>query len=1019
MATRKIYGSSAELQNYLIENIAPNYFDFSQVNNYRAGLFGYINEVISVITMDTHNAVNVARREFYPVSAENPKSFYKMAALQKIGLPTVTPARCKAILILDRDQVIENSTYKNGVYTCVIDKVMKIIADDRSLCLLYPIVIISNEYNGEWTHTIHYDKSVTNDLDKTKSSSYITNRTLNKDAHRYILMEVQLYQCERQIKSELVTKDSSIETVSLTFDFEGDLAGFEAFYVQNPDQSSPVQLKKLLQGQSMVQTPFCYYRMITDNQLEISFPRNIYFTPDLNSEIRLEIYTSLGKKGEFSTFEGDLACSMESEDYPYNNNMTFLGKTNGSASYAEDIPSKEEYREIVKAAYATNDTITTSNDIQILFDLYSKTLNKMFFRKKRDDSFERLYGAYIVLKDEKGNVVPANTLTLNMVISEFDSYNETSKRTILKPGNLFEYDPASDSATIYTGKKVHDLTITDDLSPFEGSSERFIYTNPFLIMCTLYPNLVGYYINTMAETRSVEYVYMNDSSITQFVGGNFSVNRHAIGGENFYKFSIQITSTTTDFSEKEIISIPKKEDADYYIRAKENGTITRIYYDEKIGVPFADILYKSGKTDRIQIGSYVDKNEPEIVDLPEDDKDEEPSLELPMEPIEDGYYYHTGYTLTVRVYESFIEGDIIAIKKVTDKGRIRAVTEIEHCLYDDGKYIPMVIEDFDEDKKIYTLVGYISTDDVFDSEHLTINHGIFSQSGNVATETSIPYNGIRMDVSVFYRYNDQNFSHKYSGFDYLKLHTLTNTYMENSEDGISLIQFVSFVRSVLSFNQIDDSTDDDKEDFTDITNIRIKDVPLVNAYWSKQGSNFDYMITSIREDYNVLQDIFFDLENNFGFDMKFYNTFGKSKFFRVGQKQNWNSLNCVNCSFYFGVYLSAITSQAAFLEKFRAYVKEYIESINTITPGQQSIYILNMTRSIQKKFKEIGYLEYYGFNIFNETAQKIEPIPNIEMTKELMMNYIPEFINIASHMENGSMVPNIDVEFLNPTDDAP
>ena len=117
MATQKVYGSSAEIQSYLIENIAPNYFDFDQVNNYRSGIFGYVNEALSVITMDTHNAINIARREFYPVSAQNPKSFYKMAALQQIGLPTVTPGQLRAVLLLDRNEVIAKCQYsKDGVY---------------------------------------------------------------------------------------------------------------------------------------------------------------------------------------------------------------------------------------------------------------------------------------------------------------------------------------------------------------------------------------------------------------------------------------------------------------------------------------------------------------------------------------------------------------------------------------------------------------------------------------------------------------------------------------------------------------------------------------------------------------------------------------------------------------------------------------------------------------------------------------------------------------------------------------
>ena len=173
MATQKVYGSSAEIQSYLIENIAPNYFDFDQVNNYRSGIFGYVNEALSVITMDTHNAINIARREFYPVSAQNPKSFYKMAALQQIGLPTVTPGQLRAVLLLDRNEVIANSQYsKDGVYSCVIDNTMSILAGNIPFSLLYPIVIISNESNGIWTHTAHYDKSISNDLDTNKSNNY-------------------------------------------------------------------------------------------------------------------------------------------------------------------------------------------------------------------------------------------------------------------------------------------------------------------------------------------------------------------------------------------------------------------------------------------------------------------------------------------------------------------------------------------------------------------------------------------------------------------------------------------------------------------------------------------------------------------------------------------------------------------------------------------------------------------------------------------------------------------------------
>ena len=1035
MATKRTYGSSAEIQNFLIENIAPNYFDFENTNNYRSGLFGYINEVISVITMDTHNAINIARREFYPVSAQNPRSFYKMAAVQQIGLPTVTPARCNAVLLLDRDEILENSKLSNGVYTCVIDSTVQIMADNIPFSLLYPIVIISSETNGTWTHTTHYDKSVSNDLDiDPANNNYIVNRTINRDGKRYLMLSVILYQCARNPKSEMVTTDTSVETVSIQYKFEGDLANFEVFYIEEPEESTPVQLKKLMEGQAMVQSPFCYYKLINSNQLEISFPKNIFFNPEMNSEIRVDFYTSLGKKGEFPNFKGELACSMDSEDYPYNNNMTMFGVINGAARFAENIPSLDEYKEKVKAAYATNKTITSDNDLQHLFDERSGSNNKIVFKKKRADAFDRTYGAYILLKDSASNVVPTNTMTVSLSLNQFDSYNDATTKAVIRPGTLFEYEVSEDGIEVYTGKKVEDLVLTDDLSSYDESTDRFVYTNPFLIMCTLNPNLVGYYINSMEESKTVEYTYMNDNSIIQFIGNNFKIERNAIKGEDFYRISMQI-SPTQDLNQEDIVTVPKVENSDYYIRATRDGIVKEVVYDEEVGTVVANILYDDNTTDQIQIGSFVNQEPGDEDDTEESEEEgtsyEDDDSEEEAVSIDDGFYYHTGYTLNVKVYDHFVEGDVLATKKVTDHGRIRAGIEIENLLYDNGLYIPMVIEEYDESTNIYTLAGYISTDDILDSDdHLLIRNGIHVLNGGENEDISLPYKNLKFNVSVFYKNNTSNLTHKYANFDYFHSHTLTNTYKENSEDGISLIQFIQYIRSTLTFSQPDPDEEagetetdvtlpdeESEEDLDESLIIAIKEMPLTKANWLKSEDNFSYMINSMSENYELLQEMFYDLENNYGFDLKFYNTYGKSKFFKVGLRDSWSALSRVNCSFNFGVYLSAVTSESTFLEKFRAYIKDLVESINSMNQAQQSIYIFSMINQIQKAFPEIGYMEYYGFNDFNESVQKIEPIGKSEMSDEMLTSYIPEFINIASHISNGEIIPNIDVTFLNAHED--
>lgn len=1080
MATQRKYTSTADVQDFMINNIATKYFDFENVNVYRTGLFGYVNEIIAQITMDTHNAINIARREFYPVTAENPRSFFKMAALQKIGLPLVTPGQCKAVLILNRDEVIDNSTYKNGIYTCVIDKTTTIMADNIPFSLLYPIVIVSNETNGVWNHTIHYDKSNTNDLDKQKSNYYISHRTINQDGKRYLLLSVTLYQCIMETKSEMVTNDGLIETVSVLFDFDGDLANFEVFYLEDPEESNPVQLIKLIQGQAMVEVPFCYYRLLDANQIELTFPNNIYFTPELNSEIHCNIYTSLGKAGEFPSFKNDLSCKMNSETYPYNNNMTMLGRLDGKCHLALDIPSMNSYKETIKAAYATNNTITTSNDLQVLFDEMSRNYNKIVFRKKRHDAFDRLFGAYLLMRDEQNNIIPTNTLTIKLTLSDFDSYHEAHTKAIIKPGRLFEYNPDDNSLEVYTGVPVDDLKLIDDLTEYD-ESERFIYTNPFLIMCTLDPNLVGYYINSIDLSSSVEYTFMNDDSVMQFIGNNFAIDRNAIYGQDYYKFSIQI-SPTMDLESGDVVRVPEQSEVDYLVRAEASGFITRIYFDRDLGTPMAEIMYEGGIVETLQLGSYID-DEPV-----EDEEDEEPTYSGEededidqFEEFKDNYYVHAGYDLAVKPFEKFMEGDIIAYKKVRDKGKIRAALDIDGVLFDNSLYIPMTIEYYDQETNVYTLVGYIATDDIIDTDNtILVSNGIYGAGGGEDEDVAIPFKNLHFSVNVFYRSTDITIPHKYSDFDYFRLYTMTNTYMENSEEGIALIQFVGFVRSTLLFNEVeimppeepedypddyeeddfpdepveepteedendeslDESleldedeeneyvSDDTEEDAAELEEygsneldsdifVTIKEIPLIKADWIKQADNYIYIINSLQENYDTLQTLYYDLENNFNFDLKFYNTFGKSVAFRVGIGKTYKPLSKVNCSVRFGVMCPGFASKSQILAELRSFIKNYIESINSDTGNIQSIYMLSLVKEIYNKFQNISYCEYYGINEFNAAeSQKIVPVPTSLMSEDLLNNHVPEFLNISSYMENGISVADIDIDFLDSAEEV-
>ena len=87
MAKIHNYSSIADIQEFWINDIASQYFDFNDTNNYKVGMFGYINEVMSTVTQDAFNTINIAKREFYAATAENIDSFYKMARRKAASTP--------------------------------------------------------------------------------------------------------------------------------------------------------------------------------------------------------------------------------------------------------------------------------------------------------------------------------------------------------------------------------------------------------------------------------------------------------------------------------------------------------------------------------------------------------------------------------------------------------------------------------------------------------------------------------------------------------------------------------------------------------------------------------------------------------------------------------------------------------------------------------------------------------------------------------------------------------------------
>jgi hypothetical protein len=174
----------------------------------------------------------------------------------------------------------------------------------------------------------------------------------------------------------------------------------------------------------------------------------------------------------------------------------------------------------------------------------------------------------------------------------------------------------------------------------------------------------------------------------------------------------------------------------------------------------------------------------------------------------------------------------------------------------------------------------------------------------------------------------------------------------------------------------------------------VNSVPLVRASTMLDQDMANQFYASLSEQYNYIFSIIDKVTNNYSVDMKFYNTYGKSKNFRIGDNAD-RLLDRVNITLKIKVKPIFGTSVEEFIRDLKIYIKNYIESIND--NGSNSIYISNLIQSLENDFPSLSYMKFVGINNEDPDVQVIEntTVDLSALSKEDRMNYVPEYLTIS------------------------
>ena len=126
--------------------------------------------------------------------------------------------------------------------------------------------------------------------------------------------------------------------------------------------------------------------------------------------------------------------------------------------------------------------------------------------------------------------------------------------------------------------------------------------------------------------------------------------------------------------------------------------------------------------------------------------------------------------------------------------------------------------------------------------------------------------------------------------------------------------------------------------------------------------------------------------------MNFYNTYGKSSNYHIGDYGEL--IDRVNMSIKFSVIVLDGTDEMTLRRDLKEFIKNFIEQVNS--SGNNDLYISNLIKSIENNFPEIHHLKFLGINKYDTNYQTISSrVVNINnLSKDERRRYVPEILVI-------------------------
>lgn len=487
-------------------------------------------------------------------------------------------------------------------------------------------------------------------------------------------------------------------------------------------------------------------------------------------------------------------------------------------------------------------------------------------------------------------------------------------------------DPGGD----YDDKKTVFELSQEHLSVMDNPTEnKFVFINPFLIRFRKNPNLLSLYMTYINQTSLFELSEINTDAYVQFVTSDLKLVRE-FADEKKYTITLNLNS---------------------------NINIDPVH-------PPVDYINDKTK---------VDQNDLRVILVLRDKS--RPYCFVEMCPIE-----FSTKTTAIKYQAEIYTDDFI-----TSEGKLRILQEgdklcgVVNMTGNDYIFIPMeevTCEVHMLYKNIYDpdLPGLAPITDIDMTTHIFtpyMDHQLIINKMNKVVDD---------ELNEYY----ENLCHTY---DY---YMWTNVYTTEL-DPLTFMKPLNNVRSNLYFEDYMLQNSETNKYLHDLMDIRLESIPFIKWDLAYDEDRLSYFFKSYMSQYEIINAIIMErLRNETIVDVKFYNTYGKSANYIIGD--NGEPLDMINLKIKFDIWFITGTDLLDAVRKVKLFIKSELENINEY--GVNQLHISNLMRKIEQNFSYVDHIRFRGINAYNSYYQsvRLRHTDLNEMDKLTRRKYVPELL---------------------------